>query len=115
MFAQVTPNRRIGYDYFSLEPYYFNTVLAGATACNHQNGYAAWARGHKFTAHWGGFNGPDVWGFGIPPADLNTPPPWNAIPTWQVFNTEEDRDAWLDVLDTYTPSSWKDVATLTIQ
>lgn len=116
MFAQVTPNLwTSAFDFFSLEPYYVNTVIAGATSCDHQNGFAAWARANKFTAHWGGFFGQDVYGFGIPPADLNNPPPWNAIPTWQIFNTEEDRDAWLDVLDSKTPSSWKDIASFTIQ
>ena len=116
MFTQVTPvTTEFNFDLFSLEPYYVNTVIAGATHCDHTNGFAAWARANKFTAHWGGLFGPDVYGFGIPPANLNTPPPVNAIPTWHTFNTEEDRDAWLDGLDTYTPSSWKDVATLTIQ
>ena len=90
MFAQVTSV------YFSLEQYYVETVIAGATSCDHENGFAAWARAHKVD------DGAGLYGYGVA-----------GHTDW--VGTEAARDAWLDVLDSNTPSSWKDVATLTIQ
>ena len=98
MFTPVTPVRPLGaFVDVTIEPYYVNTVLAGADYCgDHTNGFAAWARANKVD------NGAGLYGYGVA-----------GHTDW--VGSEAARDAWLDVLDTYTPSSWKDVATLTIQ
>ena len=109
-----------------IEPYYTNVVSGGTTVCDHTNGFAAWARGNKLdNVQWLGIGGwAGVYGYGVAPANTADPNTWRNVsfhlfyPSFggQVgFDSQAARDAFLDGIDTYTPSSWKDVATLTIQ